>query len=761
MSQTKTSRRQYKCFTLWLNIPPDECPPHHYRLLGLKPFEEDAALIAQAVNEKLAIVRQFSTPDDAADSTAMAAYLQRIAQGMLNPAEKAAYDDELRSKLNASEVHAPEPLRGPHVMPTSMTAPMVSEQPQAQMVETTIPTLKPAVDIEAPPVERHPAGAPSSSYVWQWIAGAFALATLLLVACLLVVVLRLSTPVVPVPVPATPPETNASGAPTFAPVPGGANQQSIGRATTTPTQPVGPPVVAQPPQVEPVPEVVEAATKTQPDVPTAPVPRVANRPEKIVAIDPFANLTAFALPEVPTSQEQFGKSASAGRVHKSAIGKIDMELNSHAASLEGLYEFRVQPFDEGGSVIRRWLVTANPLAVRGEAATNTADNGDEVKLAWVSIDDNQQLRFEWYTGLSFSRADELCNSLLTLRHKSYSRVVPLRLGVHADQVVFPFEEKFIAYPIESVKQRPRDELLAVDLSSLNGLTTHVTIDPHVPLDLATTRQTRIYLGERREVELLVEFRRSEEENLQLLFRPRYLPGDGPRSRAKTLTPAELADDTRRTLRNVDLAVGKLYDASTRLPALRAEHAVVAAELNQLNVQDPDVRGRYNILQDRELDLRTEINALNRSGRALMNRIPKMYDGLGNLYRVARTANELQATGALTFQMFARAGDDRLVLFVADGRPQPAAVPLFVPPNPQVIGEWFTMVEEGMLIYRFRQDGSFDRILAGALQPMDVGNWQLHNNLVQVNAGGGGEQFTMAEDVKLVSGTKTLYRKMGN
>ena len=33
----------------WLGIPPDEQPPHHYRLLGINAFETDPEVIRDAV----------------------------------------------------------------------------------------------------------------------------------------------------------------------------------------------------------------------------------------------------------------------------------------------------------------------------------------------------------------------------------------------------------------------------------------------------------------------------------------------------------------------------------------------------------------------------------------------------------------------------------------------------------------------------------------------------------------------------------------
>ena len=36
---------QFDAYHKWLGIPPKDQPPHHYRLLGLDPFESDPAVI--------------------------------------------------------------------------------------------------------------------------------------------------------------------------------------------------------------------------------------------------------------------------------------------------------------------------------------------------------------------------------------------------------------------------------------------------------------------------------------------------------------------------------------------------------------------------------------------------------------------------------------------------------------------------------------------------------------------------------------------
>ena len=37
-------------YYIWLGIPPEEQPPHHYRLLGVTLFEENFEVIEGAVN---------------------------------------------------------------------------------------------------------------------------------------------------------------------------------------------------------------------------------------------------------------------------------------------------------------------------------------------------------------------------------------------------------------------------------------------------------------------------------------------------------------------------------------------------------------------------------------------------------------------------------------------------------------------------------------------------------------------------------------
>lgn len=83
----------------WLGIPSDEQPPHHYRLLGLRPFEPDAEVIDAAANRQMTYVQQCATGAHAAASQMLLNELSAARVTLLNPARKAAYDAKLRGQL--------------------------------------------------------------------------------------------------------------------------------------------------------------------------------------------------------------------------------------------------------------------------------------------------------------------------------------------------------------------------------------------------------------------------------------------------------------------------------------------------------------------------------------------------------------------------------------------------------------------------------------------------------------------------------------
>ncbi|HWB09719.1 MAG TPA: PA14 domain-containing protein [Pirellulales bacterium] len=86
----------------WLGIPPAEQPPHHYRLLGVGLFEDDADTISIAADRQMAHVRTFQTGPHSALSQKLLNELAAARLALLDPNKKAAYDEQLRAKLAAA-----------------------------------------------------------------------------------------------------------------------------------------------------------------------------------------------------------------------------------------------------------------------------------------------------------------------------------------------------------------------------------------------------------------------------------------------------------------------------------------------------------------------------------------------------------------------------------------------------------------------------------------------------------------------------------
>lgn len=93
----------YDVYHLWLGIPPEEQPPHHYRLLGLRLFEENVEVIRNAADRQRTHVKRLGINQ-----------FQEIGQNLLNeievakicllrPEKRAAYDADLQKKLEQLE----------------------------------------------------------------------------------------------------------------------------------------------------------------------------------------------------------------------------------------------------------------------------------------------------------------------------------------------------------------------------------------------------------------------------------------------------------------------------------------------------------------------------------------------------------------------------------------------------------------------------------------------------------------------------------
>ncbi|MDY0165614.1 MAG: SUMF1/EgtB/PvdO family nonheme iron enzyme [Thermoguttaceae bacterium] len=91
----------------WLGITPSDQPPHHYRLLGIGLFEENAGVIANAADRQMGHLRGFAAGKHSQLSQKLLNEVAAARVCLLNPEKKVAYDGQLRQALAASAVPVP------------------------------------------------------------------------------------------------------------------------------------------------------------------------------------------------------------------------------------------------------------------------------------------------------------------------------------------------------------------------------------------------------------------------------------------------------------------------------------------------------------------------------------------------------------------------------------------------------------------------------------------------------------------------------
>lgn len=107
----------------WLGIPPDEQPADHYRLLGVKPFENDPVVIETAADRQTVHLRTFQIGPQAALSERLLGEVAAARACLLDRAKKTAYDERLRKSPSASP--------GEESLPVETIAPLMDARLEA------------------------------------------------------------------------------------------------------------------------------------------------------------------------------------------------------------------------------------------------------------------------------------------------------------------------------------------------------------------------------------------------------------------------------------------------------------------------------------------------------------------------------------------------------------------------------------------------------------------------------------------------------
>lgn len=130
---------EFDPYRKWLGIAPHEQPPHHYRLLGIAPFEDDPDVIENAADRQMAHVRTYQSGRYRDFSQKILNELSAAKIMLLDPARKAEYDAELHDVLFGQTAPEPEAEEPPRSMPPVAAPPARREpvMPQAPTPRST------------------------------------------------------------------------------------------------------------------------------------------------------------------------------------------------------------------------------------------------------------------------------------------------------------------------------------------------------------------------------------------------------------------------------------------------------------------------------------------------------------------------------------------------------------------------------------------------------------------------------------------------
>jgi|GEM_PF-3970394 len=128
-------------YHVWLGIPPEEQPPNHYRLLGLRLLESDSDVISNALDQRLAFLRTLQAGKRGALSQKLLNEVSTAGVVLLNREKKEQYDQSLRGPaIVPSAAPVPAAVR-PIAKPLPQAAPLVvAPKPSEPGIELAPPS---------------------------------------------------------------------------------------------------------------------------------------------------------------------------------------------------------------------------------------------------------------------------------------------------------------------------------------------------------------------------------------------------------------------------------------------------------------------------------------------------------------------------------------------------------------------------------------------------------------------------------------------
>lgn len=756
-------------YTEILGIPRHECPPSHYRLLGLNNFERDPATIQAAIAERVRLIQQAQLPPQA---DALIRHVQEVGNLLLTPHLKEAYDGILLKQTMQQAPSAPPPPPGNHPPRSAYPPPGYAGHPPAYPSQPHVgrtgpaPTA-PATGSSAPRATAQPKRTKprpklkrSRVYVPVWarvvIIGMFIAAHGAIYWYAYDYLNRpqqIARPETIEPQQSAPENVaraSSQGSSAKRNVPGTSPPQKIEPSASTKNPPADPPVRFQgkPPESKtttnqtgvspsaPQPRKSDLFGATAPPAMELPVP---TKPQPFSQLEPFVGLPEFK-PQTSTREGAVTLGTLVGNI----ATELELAIESSAANLAG----------------RRFDLVTNPTSdVDGRTwdvklvAPSDTDLSQSKSIGHLHADQTGSLKFHWNASAQREVAAQLQNTMLLCSHADHQHTMALRVPENLPAIGIDLGAKDLTTTV-SLTAPPAAETLCVSVNFDKELSVPIVAEPadrtapigdSVLLTLgATDDEIR---GEMR-----VVTKQNGDDQIQLSVLPKYRQKD--EGKLAELSQESLVSQISRLQRLLSRDAEDLAAAYSNLPTHLANMKTLQATVPR----DKDQAGaKARTL----LQLEGYIKKCQSTIRAKTRTMPASYEALHRIIEAARLGRTLNNKTALQYRLFAQTPSGPLLLVQGTEpvtREKSTDDFSFLDNTPGPAGTWVKLKPE-MQIVTLSEGGSIRATDASGKRSVGSGTWRKTGDLIHISLSGSTGDFKFYNGVALATEDGTaLFRK---
>ena len=673
-------------YTQVLGITRHECPPDHYRLLGLNQFEQDAEVIRQAIGQRTGQIQRALRGGDA---DAMIRHIHEVGNVLLSPHLKQAYDgmllqqsmgastgDAIRSASASQDDYQLRPSAPPVPAAYPARAPQFGQRPEPQAAdpsEGTAPRTMPGKKKVASSAASKPVKRRSVIRVPIWVRVVVISGFIAAHGAIYwyaydyinrpteeTVVTQAgigdsggARPEAPntnkgaTPLPR---DTNRIKPPPASVTPSrGTSNDSQGNSSTPGilvrggTSPK--PTVSKPRNVATSSPGSELSaipdTSVSPGMPTSNIPEPAP-----VVRKPFDTFEPYiGLPERTAATSTPEGAVVLGQIQGDAAAEVELELESSVVDLAGKL-FRVASLPTGADTDqdRHWDVTV--------IDPGTGNVGGGSSVAHLLTDDEGHLKFHWDLEAEGSAADQLQNAMLLCSHSEDTHVMALRKPTFLPSVGMDLTSKKLESSVPLASPPLADSIrleftLAKASLSATAEPTNRIVPPSENMSFTIEDADSLVEGE-----LLIASKQEADSQLSVTVVPRYRQSDS--RKYAPLEHESLVQQIARLQRLLSKDAADLAAAHTNLPGHYAN-------LQKLKATRPRNNDEAGAKARTALQIEGYIKKCESAIRAKTRTMPSSYDALNRIIAAARVARELHTKAEIEYRVFAETPSGPLVL----------------------------------------------------------------------------------------------------